>query len=311
MRTRPCITTWGMLRQFALLALTAWVGFSLSQPAYGLEQQDEQAAPRSARDVLERMRASLARLESIQFNAETKRVYYRDGKESRRTQVGLDFHWQANNHFYSASAFQSTDGQDSNERARTTGSSINDSTKRTRSWSCSECCRRVPYDYAHHLYAPFSFVLTEKSQVDIPSMLDPKLWDAIASISTLEEPTTVRAEPCLPVSYEVNPPGIEESVKIVLYAAQNLEYYPLRQTHTGKAGRSEMDVMSREVVETRKGKVVIPTHVVGKMYRGDMIQSVKEDFIDAKSLLVNHEIPPERFTIPRNLATRIRESKEP
>ena len=168
-----------------------------------------------------------------------------------------------------------------------------------------------PYDYAHHLYAPFKALCCHgRDPLEyIPSMLDPKLWDAIASISTLEEPTTVRAEPCLPVSYEVNPPGIQESVKIVLYAAQNLEYYPLCQTHTGKAGRSEMDVMSREVVETRKGKVVIPTHVVGKMYRGDMIQWVKEDFIDAKSLLVNHEIPPEPFTIPRNLARRIQRAR--
>ena len=62
------------------------------------------------------MRASLARLESIQFNAETNACTTAMARNLAVTQVGLDFHWQANNHFYSALAFQSTDGQDSDER---------------------------------------------------------------------------------------------------------------------------------------------------------------------------------------------------
>ena len=188
---------------------------------------------------------------------------------------------------------------------RMMGSSIKGTTKTA---GCSNCSNKRPYAHfgtAPHLTAQFSFLYETGMPSNILSYVDQKHWDRIADAAMLGEPAAIRGHECVPLVFELARPG--RNYRMAVHAARGLEYYPLRTTVSWDGHRVEREVMSQETVSTNKGRIVIPTYTVSRSYRADVLVTLEEDWIDAKSLLVNQEIPPERFTIPRSLATDIRE----
>jgi hypothetical protein len=288
--------------RLVLIPVVAGIWLTSLQTLHGFENQQP---PQNATELLRRMRVSLERLESIQFNFETKTIHYTDGKESRRSHTGMDFHWRANNHFFTSGVSQTSAGQEWHEQRAYDGKVYQRYHEDSR---LLELFTKRPYAHfgtAPHLTDPFSFLYETGMPSNILSYVDQKHWDRIADAATLGEPTAVGEHECVPLHFEKARPG--GVYKVAVYAARDLEYYPLRTTTSWDGHRNEREVMSQETLSTKRGRVVIPTYTVSRSYRADVLVSLEEDRIDAKSLLVNQEISPARFTIPRSLATSIRE----
>jgi len=310
------------------------IGGAGISPGQGAEQ--DQSVP-EVRAILAQMRLALDRLRSIQYDARVKRTQHtalrapgeaRAGRDPRDKSQGpevvdftMEFALQGQQYFSRVRFKGMRSGKSIDSTAAFNGDKYQRLDESSHVLEVTSRSPKLPYLQMQPIMVPFLFTHRESDPLEYGVLLSASLWDELATRTTISGTDEVNGHPCqvLTLTRSV----LNQPATVTVYAASELDYFPIRYVVAGSATCAEVDVTSLEEIESEDGRLVVPTRVVMTDYIGEReLMATTEFFIEPATLRVNEEIPPEVFTIAKSRAdvyydadlqkaTRLKRSKEP
>ncbi len=265
------------------------------------KENSPQPAVESAKDVLQRMRDSFARIRSIHYTFESthySRGPVRTHAWTSKTDGELAL---ANGKFYSS--FNGTTTRDNG--SKWSGATAFDGSKYQRYDSnnsltvSSKMTDRSPYGSHQPVMHPFLFAYTRPGPITFEEISKQESWDELGNRAKLEPSEIVKGHPCDVVSFAKESEAIPKSeVFWKIYAARDLGYYPVRQITAYRNTRTVLDVTEWKVVPTAMGDVVIPIKITLES-RDDGGVLLSSHSHAVRLLSVNEEVPDSLFSLMR------------
>jgi hypothetical protein len=264
----------------------------------------------TAREVLDKVRQTLAAYSSIEYQFRVERVG--PGRQSNVTKFieSGEFAY-ADSKFCSEFVTDSDDYKGHGYEAFDGNiyQSMRDDLTKLRVHG--EIVSQSPYGAGQPIMSPFANLLANPAQtnrVDLETYRDSSVWSPVQEKATLAEPRQVDGHPCTVVNIE-RMSRRQQPSRFELCAALDLDYYPiLVNWHIDGSRPGQYTIKVTEFVDlkTAKGRAIVPLRVESKTQDAtNTYQSNQIATIDKTTLKVNEPIPSERFDLRRLMPTSI------
>lgn len=237
------------------------VTYAVSLKAESDNQPATQSPAKSAREVLFRVRDSFARIRSIHYTFDATQSTFRTDKPDQTTHTQAEFAFDAGKFYSSFEIRRPPSNRAKSERIAFDGSVLqrydNDGLL-----IISADIPEMPYVALQPVIYPFLFARPRTGRLTFEEISNAESWNDISDRAKLEPSEVVNGYPCDVVSFGKQ--GANREVLKRIYAARDLEYYPLRETSVNGKYVSVTDVTEWKVVRSSTGDVVIPLKIISE-----------------------------------------------
>lgn len=165
--------------------------------------------------------------------------------------------------------------------------------------------RAVATERPYFLFQPvnemFEFAYGDKELRDLETLRQKARWADLASRSRRTEAKKVGEWDCEVLSIAPSP---NSKAATTVALAKALDYYPVEMTRTDEQGASHRQVLQVQILETSKGRIVIPTKFQMSITpKGVSTTTNLTTEIVPGSLQANIDLPDSMFTIPKSQAS--------
>jgi hypothetical protein len=289
----------------SLVCLLLLSGIRCLQAQSDSQENNLAPAATSAREVLQGVRDSFARIRSIHYTYELKSFSALSPRTPSYTSKSDGEFALDNGRFYS-----SVDGSTTRDNgSKWFGATAFDGSQYQQYDSnrlmISSQMPESPYPLQPVMY-PFMFARTSTGRLTFEETCNQQSWDELGNRAKLEPSEIVNGHPCDVVSFTKQSgttPPFDVSWKV--YAARDLGCYPVRETTSHGNSRSVLDVTEWKVVPGATGNVVIPIKIVTES-RDDAGSLVQSKSYSVRLISVNEAVNEGLFSLMRFKPERVR-----